>query len=504
MSNKKYNPFEEMYNFNANSSNWVQRLGYNADFYNNPLGYNSSPTPRPYDNTTVFGADDDNEVISGFKPQTPRTTSLNNSFNVNKQQASMGNMSSFNLKGNNNTSNFNANSSNWVQKLGHNVDFYNNPLGYNSSPTPRPYDNTTASGINNINHSSGEETLKPLNEQQKIEAQKLANKIRPKNITISESDKMLIENPIARKVGLIYQGMANSIFNPFGYLARGMGINTSPINPETGTERIIENVSSSLYDTIPMIGGGYLLANKIPTIRAMALSSERLPRVIGQGIRQLSHPAAPLYEIGATIGGTALPSYINIPYPGDDSSFIDKSKYFATNTLLTALGAIAGGSVPFLRNPIKSVIAQTDNSLRNYIDGHKIGKAYDTLKQNPLHGSGKDVIVDIKRTGKPSVLLQRGEAIIDDNGNIITWGKRLRPTGTKRNFGLNKIIYKHNMPKDEVKKLPYYLRNNNPVEVTPYQQEIYDIPNGNNEITRIALTPQDDKYFVASMYKKER
>ena len=51
MTNKKYNPFVDTYNFNANSSNWVQRLGHNADFYNNPLGYNSSPTPRPYDNT---------------------------------------------------------------------------------------------------------------------------------------------------------------------------------------------------------------------------------------------------------------------------------------------------------------------------------------------------------------------------------------------------------------------------------------------------------------------
>ena len=149
MTNKKYNPFADMYNFNANSSNWVQRLGHNADFYNNPLGYNSSPTPRPYDNTTASAPDDDNEVISGFTLQTPRTTSLNNGFNVNKQQPSMGNMSSFNLKGNNNASDFNTGSNNWVQRLGHNADFYNNPLGYNSSPTPRPYDNTAASGINN-------------------------------------------------------------------------------------------------------------------------------------------------------------------------------------------------------------------------------------------------------------------------------------------------------------------------------------------------------------------
>ncbi len=150
MNNKKYNPFADMYNFNANSSNWVQRLGHNADFYNNPLGYNSSPTPRPYDNTTASAPDDDNEVVSGFRPQTPRTTSLNNSFNVNKQQLSMGNMSSFNLKGNNNASDFNANSNNWVQRLGHNADFYNNPLGYNSSPTPRPYKIASNGTLSNL------------------------------------------------------------------------------------------------------------------------------------------------------------------------------------------------------------------------------------------------------------------------------------------------------------------------------------------------------------------
>ena len=170
-----------MYNFNANSSNWVQRLGHNADFYNNPLGYNSSPTPRPYDNTTVFGADDDNEVISGFTLQTPRTTSLSNGFNVNKQQPSMGNIASFNLKGNNNTSNFNANSNNWVQRLGHNADFYNNPLGYNSSPTPRPYDNTTASGINNsFNINNRQPSLSGLESYNQPQKQQYTNpKVKP-------------------------------------------------------------------------------------------------------------------------------------------------------------------------------------------------------------------------------------------------------------------------------------------------------------------------------------
>ena len=68
MTNKKYNPFVDTYNFNANSSNWVQRLGHNDAFHANPLGYNSSPTPRPYDNTADSG--------------------INNSFNINLQSTS--------------------------------------------------------------------------------------------------------------------------------------------------------------------------------------------------------------------------------------------------------------------------------------------------------------------------------------------------------------------------------------------------------------------------------
>ena len=76
MTNKKYNPFVDTHNFNANSSNWVQRLGHNADFYNNPLGYNSSLTPRPYDNTTDSG--------------------INNSFNINNRQPSSSGLESYN------------------------------------------------------------------------------------------------------------------------------------------------------------------------------------------------------------------------------------------------------------------------------------------------------------------------------------------------------------------------------------------------------------------------
>ena len=76
MTNKKYNPFVDTYNFNANSSNWVQRLGHNDAFHANPLGYNSSPTPRPYDNTADSG--------------------INNSFNINNRQPSLSGLESYN------------------------------------------------------------------------------------------------------------------------------------------------------------------------------------------------------------------------------------------------------------------------------------------------------------------------------------------------------------------------------------------------------------------------
>ena len=61
----------------------------------------------------------------------------------------------------------------------------------------------------------------------------------------------------------------------------------------------------------------------------------------------------------------------------------------------------------------------------------------------------------MKNRNGETVLLQRGEAIMGDNGMPIVSGTLLKHiSGTKRNYGLNKAIYKHNITREQAKMIP--------------------------------------------------
>ena len=136
-------------------------------------------------------------------------------------------------------------------------------------------------------------------------------------------------------------------------------------------------------------------------------------------------------------------------------------------------------------------------------NGYKIGKAYDRLSENPFAGTGSDVIAKMKNHAGEPVVLQRGEAMLGENGNVVTSGRPLQHvTGTSRNYGLDKIIYKHEMPRNEVTQIPKYLRNNKPIEVTARNQHIYNIYGKKGDI-KIATTPQNGYRTISSMYIKK-
>ena len=98
------------------------------------------------------------------------------------------------------------------------------------------------------------------------------------------------------------------------------------------------------------------------------------------------------------------------------------------------------------------------------------------------------------------VILQRGEAMLNSDGQVVTSGRQLKHlTGTERNYGLDKIIYKHNVPKEDVVKLPRYIKNNTPIETTPRNQDIYSIQSPKGEI-RIVTTPRNKQKTISSMY----
>jgi hypothetical protein len=75
-------------------------------------------------------------------------------------------------------------------------------------------------------------------------------------------------------------------------------------------------------------------------------------------------------------------------------------------------------------------------------NGYKIGNKYNKLLDNPFQGNGTDIIAKMKNHAGEPVVLQRGEAILGEHGNVITSGRPLQHiTGTSRNYGLDKIIY---------------------------------------------------------------
>ena len=153
--------------------------------------------------------------------------------------------------------------------------------------------------------------------------------------------------------------------------------------------------------------------------------------------------------------------------------------------------------------PVGIAINAGVRALRVPYNAWQIGRAYDKLRKDPFIGNGKDVIAKMKDHNGENVLLQRGEVIRGRDGNIKASGNDLlRETGTKRNFGLNKAIYKHNITKDQATKIPRYIRGN-PVETNQYGQSVYEIkrPDGN---FRIVTSSKDADKILSSMYKIER
>ncbi len=135
--------------------------------------------------------------------------------------------------------------------------------------------------------------------------------------------------------------------------------------------------------------------------------------------------------------------------------------------------------------------------------GYQLGKGYDRLRQNPFQGNGTDVISSMKNKYGEPVVMQRGEAILDSAGNVKTHGNALmRATGTRRNFGMNKIIYKHDMPREDVTQIPRILKYREPSEISERNQHVYILPSKDGEM-RLITTPKDGRRTISSMYIKE-
>jgi len=131
--------------------------------------------------------------------------------------------------------------------------------------------------------------------------------------------------------------------------------------------------------------------------------------------------------------------------------------------------------------------------------GHKIGNAYDQLKENPFQGSGSDVIAKMKNHNGESVVLQRGEALPSESGAPIVYGRTLqKATGTQRNYGLDKGIYKHDVSRADAQRIPRIVRDQ-PVETNNYGQNVYLVRSKNGEL-KVVTSLKDGDNIISSMY----
>ena len=95
--------------------------------------------------------------------------------------------------------------------------------------------------------------------------------------------------------------------------------------------------------------------------------------------------------------------------------------------------------------------------------------------------------------------MQRGEAILGDNGNVIVHGKSLEnATGTLRNYGLNKGIYRHNIARQDAQSIPKIIKQK-PIEMSPRGQYIYNTPSKNGNF-QVVISPTNKGTIVSSTY----
>ena len=169
-----------------------------------------------------------------------------------------------------------------------------------------------------------------------------------------------------------------------------------------------------------------------------------------------------------------------------------------------AVGSLSGGALGGLGYlGYQGANGFYNNALLPKYNSWQIGRGYDRLIKNPYQGKGSDIITTMKNHNGEKVWLQRGEAIPGEGGKVITSGKTLKKaTGTERNYGLNKVIYKHGMTKEEAQMIPYNIRKQ-PVEISPRGQDIYETYMGQDKLKTVSSKYGKHK-TISSLYKDIR
>ena len=148
-------------------------------------------------------------------------------------------------------------------------------------------------------------------------------------------------------------------------------------------------------------------------------------------------------------------------------------------------------------------------------ESEALGRAYDLVLEDPLGGHQDEVLATLEPEDIERVLVHRGPAVEVDGVIKVQGRKLLREKGSRRGYGMVKIIFGHgeggnktpNMPpvtREDVVSLPTLLREWNPAErdTSPDGYTTWRIPreDGNNLVfvSRMGLDGPDSR--VVSMY----
>ena len=182
-------------------------------------------------------------------------------------------------------------------------------------------------------------------------------------------------------------------------------------------------------------------------------------------------------ELASSLGSSVLPSIVNLEYPGEDASFLDKSMYYGGNFILSKLGGDMASSIKNTPKSIKKIRQNRKEAL-------EIGNIYDTIKNNPLKGDANDILFNLNLPNNHNFNIKRGHLILapedplNKNSPLVykAHGNELKKqVGTRRNFGFRKSMYKHNMTKKDMMDIPSIRKNYYPVEISPRGQRVYTV-----------------------------
>ncbi len=307
---------------------------------------------------------------------------------------------------------------------------------------------------------------------------------------------------LTKGVALSMQGVNDSYANPVGLAQRainatqgnGFEVMMPTVEADGIAERALTESAHYLTDGLPVSRTLSTAVKAVKPIAKAAESANVFVRTPARVVQTLAEPLPVGYEITGLMGAAGLTTALEPE----------------TTWGQIATGTIGGMAAPLIMSAPAAVkglgqmlYEQGVKSLTDFKDARQIAQQYKALKKNPLRGNADDVMATIHIENEDPVTLKRGAAIVRGK-DTITSGNILRSeAGTRRNYGLNKAIYKHDLSKGDVKKLPKILRQYKPADVSTGGKKIYVVQDEENPLV-VVTSPTSDGWTVVSMYRETR